>query len=112
MTSNCCDVQHRTIEGVLTYLNAFLLLDYARDITGTNKLLGVVVLLVVTVIALWYMRRHCLTTGGSSCSQGPIMVPPSPEEGFARRKAPDERVGVTMRDAAYSSRSYGSAARR
>ena len=109
MTSNCGNVHHRTIEGVLTYLNAFLLLDYARDITGTNKLLGVVVLLVITIIALWYMRRHCGVCacanpvvngcGDAQKSAGPIMVPPSPEEGLAS-------------DDAYSYRSYKSTGRR
>jgi hypothetical protein len=70
----CCHAPHRAIEGVLTYLNAFLILDYARGLARGNAGLGVLVMLIITIVIFWYLRA-----GGCTCGHA-IEIPPDAEE--------------------------------
>ncbi|MCK9604032.1 MAG: hypothetical protein M0R66_06725 [Candidatus Omnitrophica bacterium] len=90
--SGCDHASHRAIEGVLTYLNAFLLLDYARSVVNEHRGWGVIVLLVISIIVFWYLRRECERCDRASTNAGDAItpsrsivarnVPPSPGELF------------------------------
>lgn len=63
----------RTIEGVLTYLNAFLMLDLARHIFAESPAIAVVIIIIATIITYYLIGRN---NAGS-----PIVakyVPPAP----------------------------------
>jgi hypothetical protein len=82
MSSDCNHVAHRTIEGILTYLNAFLILDLARSTFKGNLLMGVVIMLIISIIVFYYLRKSC---PNCSTSSTPVVmetghIPPDPEE--------------------------------
>ena len=79
-STNCEHVHHHAIEGVLTYLNAFLILDFARNIIQDNKGYGVIAILIVTMIIFWYLRsscRDCCDDGDEHCIA--THIPHAPE---------------------------------
>lgn len=49
---------YRALEGVLTYVNAFMLLDLARSQFAEHELLGVIIVGIITLIIFWYMRSR------------------------------------------------------
>jgi hypothetical protein len=66
MVASCDHLAHRSVEGVLIYLNAFLALDFARHVFKDNPTVAIIVILILTLFAFHYMRRNC-----SECAKGP-----------------------------------------
>jgi hypothetical protein len=58
MSNKCSSVVHRTVEGVLTYLNAFLILDLSRKVFQNSPGLAVFTIIVITMILYSYMAQH------------------------------------------------------
>lgn len=86
----------KSIEGVLTYLNAFLILDYTRARFKDQHGLAVLIALVVTIIMFYIIHislKGCensrgletrgLTTADKKVN-GEIALIPSPPEAFRR----------------------------
>lgn len=100
MSISCEHVTHRAIEGVLTYLNAFLILDFARIQFKDNPGLAVAITIVVTLIIFYFLHRHCMNspcashfgTTASANEELPkvlTMIPPipsNPAEAFRPRR--------------------------
>lgn len=81
MSTGCDHVTHRAIEGILTYLNAFLLLDFARSSFKERQGTGVVVMIVITILIFYLLRKvcpHCDKT--TPAVERPARIPPNPEE--------------------------------
>jgi uncharacterized PurR-regulated membrane protein YhhQ (DUF165 family) len=57
-SGSCTRVNHRALEGVLTYLNAFLILDLTRHLFKDQPWLAVIVIAICTIIVFAMMRAR------------------------------------------------------
>lgn len=48
----------RIVEGVLIYLNAFMILDFMRDYMRGHLLLGMIIMITITIICLWFIESY------------------------------------------------------
>jgi uncharacterized PurR-regulated membrane protein YhhQ (DUF165 family) len=78
----------KALEGTLTYLNAFLILDLARARYKDQPGLAVIVTLVITIIILYFLHIYKEHTA-SGASNGATVIPPlpnNPAETFRLRR--------------------------
>ena len=73
MSSKCGNIAHRTIEGVLTYLNAFLILDLSRNMFQNSPGLAVMTIIVITIVLYFFIARRCVEEDDR------VMIPPQRE---------------------------------
>lgn len=91
MPNGCNNVTHRAIESVLVYLNAFLILDFARLRFGNNPGLAVVIMIIVTFVTFYILQNRCTSPpkddNGIIPSTMILPVPNSPVETFRPRRS-------------------------
>lgn len=70
-----------TLEGIITYLNAFLILDWTRSIFKDRPGLAVAIMIVVTIIvfAITYRLRSRNSANSSDDSMVARLIPPDPQ---------------------------------
>lgn len=74
MGSRCGNIAHRTVEGVLTYLNAFLILDLSRNLFHDRPELAVLTIVIITIILYFYITWRCNDHG----TEIPYLMSPEP----------------------------------
>lgn len=74
-------IGQRMLEGVLIYLNSFLILDVARDRFQEHKLWGAIAVLVMTIIIFWFVMRD------REAGRGPVLILPEAPPLVARRES-------------------------